>query len=70
VTAQFIKAVGLETLQLEREFNQLAGFTEIDDELPAFFQTEPLPPTNKKTRLTSTEVNAHYNKLLQGEISI
>ena len=44
-------------LRLEAEFNRQAGFTEADDELPAFFHKEPLAPTNKAARLYSAEVN-------------
>ncbi len=38
--------LGRETLKLEREFNQAAGFTRADDRLPEWMTTEPLTPTN------------------------
>jgi aldehyde:ferredoxin oxidoreductase len=60
----FFKALGLETLRLEREFNRAAGFTEKDDELPEFFYAEPLPPTNKAARHHSAEVNRSLSELL------
>ncbi len=56
VDEAFIVEIGRETLRLEAEFNRQAGFTASDDELPAFFMSEELPPTNKTARLTADEV--------------
>ncbi len=53
----FLFEMGRETLRLEKAFNDAAGFGEADDELPAFFYTEPLAPTGKRARLHSDEVN-------------
>ena len=53
----FFARLGLETLELEIQFNEQAGFTEPDDELPAFFYDNPLPPTDKTARHHSAEVN-------------
>ncbi len=53
----FFKQLGVETLELENQFNKAAGFTEADDELPAFFYDEALPPSNKAARWHSKEVN-------------
>ncbi len=52
-----IRELGAEALRLEKAFNRLAGFTEADDELPAFFHAEALPPSGKTARLNSAEVN-------------
>ncbi len=60
----FIAALGRETLRLEWEFNRQAGFTEADDELPAFFYDEPLAPSDKVARHRSAEVNLHLRELL------
>ena len=49
---------------MERQFNQAAGFTEKDDELPDFFYNEPLAPTNKAARHRSAEVNKSLRELL------
>ena len=38
--------LGEDALQVEREFNQAAGFTAADDRLPEWLTIEPLPPTN------------------------
>ena len=56
-SAQDVLDIGHEVLRLEKEFNVLAGFTEEDDELPAFFVEEQLPPFNATARLHSAEVN-------------
>lgn len=60
----FLEEYGLETLKMEWEFNKLAGFTEEDDELPAFFYDEGLLPKGKKARHHSKEVNAKMRDLL------
>jgi aldehyde:ferredoxin oxidoreductase len=59
----FFSALGRETLKLEREFNRRAGFTEQDDELPAFFYTEPLAPTNHIARFHGRDVHGMYERL-------
>jgi aldehyde:ferredoxin oxidoreductase len=64
ITPEFIRNIGLETLKLEREFNRQAGFTDEDDELPDFFTLEALPPTGKKARLKSAEVNKYMNRFI------
>jgi len=38
--------LGKETLEMEREFNRLAGFTQADDRLPEWMYSEPVPPNN------------------------
>jgi len=62
-TKDFFEALGRETLRLEREFNKRAGFTEKDDELPAFFYSEPIPPTNHVARFHAADVHAMYDRL-------
>ena len=63
----FIEALGREALQMEWEFNRQAGFTEEDDELPAFFYGETLAPSGKTARHHSAEVNRHLRALLGGD---
>jgi aldehyde:ferredoxin oxidoreductase len=63
LTKEFFEALGRETLRLEREFNRQAGFTERDDELPAFFYEEPLPPTNHVARFHARDVHRIYERL-------
>jgi aldehyde:ferredoxin oxidoreductase len=60
----FMKTLGMEALKMEWEFNKAAGFTEKDDELPQFFYTEPLAPTNRTARHHSAEVNRSLRELL------
>ncbi len=60
----FFKALGRETLEMEWQFNRDAGFTEEDDEMPAFFLEEELAPSNKIQRHRSAEVNEILRKLL------
>jgi aldehyde:ferredoxin oxidoreductase len=42
--ADILQVLGRETLKLEREFNQRAGFTKADDRLPEWLTKEALPP--------------------------
>ena len=63
LTADFFEQLGRDTLYYEREFNRMAGFTATDDELPAFFYNESLPPTNQTARFHGDEVHAIYDDL-------
>jgi aldehyde:ferredoxin oxidoreductase len=63
LTKEWFAALGRETLRLEREFNRRAGFTAKDDELPAFFYTEALPPTNHVARFHGADVHDMYERL-------
>jgi len=59
----FFEKLGQDTLRLEKEFNRRAGFTVKDDELPAFFYQEPLPPTNLVARFHAADVHGVYDSL-------
>ena len=63
LSEEFFEALGRETLRLEWEFNRQAGFTEKDDELPAFFYEEPLPPTDRVARFHAEDVHGMYERL-------
>ncbi len=65
LAATFIDDLGRETLLLEIEFNEKAGFTEEDDKLPQFFWDEELPPTGKKARHPGAEINRFQRGWLQ-----
>ena len=52
----FFEHLGREVLRLEHEFNRRAGFTTQDDELPAFFYKEPVPPTDHTARFHASDV--------------
>ena len=60
----FMQNLGREALKMEWEFNKAAGFTEKDDELPAFFYGEALAPTGKTARHRTAEVNKRLRELL------
>jgi aldehyde:ferredoxin oxidoreductase len=63
LTKDFFPALGREALRLEAEFNRRAGFTAKDDELPEFFYTEALPPTNHVARFHGADVHDMYERL-------
>jgi aldehyde:ferredoxin oxidoreductase len=63
LTKDFFEALGRDALRLEWEFNKRAGFTEKDDELPEFFYSEPLPPTNHVARFHAADVHGMYERL-------
>ena len=65
----FFHELGRETLQLEAKFNQDAGFTEADDELPDFFYEEALEPSNKVARFHAAEVNASVRRWWQQHVA-
>ena len=70
VSPEDVREIGCEALRLEAEFNRKAGFTEAQDELPDFFHSEPLPPTNRSARLHADEVNTYMRRLLAGEVEV
>jgi aldehyde:ferredoxin oxidoreductase len=59
----FLEKMGRDTLKMELEFNRAAGFTVADDELPEFFYTEPLPPSNQVARFHAEDVKDIYDRL-------
>jgi len=63
LTPAFFADLGRETLLLEKEFNQLAGFTSEDNELPHFFYEQALAPTNQTARFHHQDVATIYDSL-------
>src|SRR3989441_286966 len=63
LTKDFFEALGRDALRFEKEFNRQADFTEKDDELPEFFYTEPIPPTNHVARFHGPDVHRMYEQL-------
>ncbi len=64
LTPSFFTKLGRATLKLEHEFNKAAGFTDADNELPAFFYDEQLPPSNHAARFHSQDVRHIYDELI------
>ena len=52
----FYRQLGVETLHLENQFNEQAGFEVHDDDLPDFFYEEALDPTDSLARFHGPEV--------------
>ncbi|NCD26793.1 MAG: aldehyde ferredoxin oxidoreductase [Deltaproteobacteria bacterium] len=48
--------IGVNCLKDELDFNRRAGFTDVDDQLPRFFQDETLPPHNVGWNFTAAEL--------------
>lgn len=63
IKPDFFYNLGRETLVLEREFNIAAGFSDGDDDLPAFFYDEALAPTNQTARFKGKEVHNIYDRM-------
>ncbi|MDH3230175.1 MAG: aldehyde ferredoxin oxidoreductase [Alphaproteobacteria bacterium] len=62
---EFFAQLGRETLELEAQFNEQAGFTREDDELPAFFREEELPPSGKTARHRVDEIHRFRSAWLE-----
>lgn len=57
VPTDIIQMLGKSALQMEREFNRLAGFTPEDDRLPKWMCREPLPPTGAVFDVTDEDLD-------------
>ena len=53
----FYEDLGRQTLVHEAKFNRDAGFSEADDDLPEFFYSEALPPSDRAGRFRTADVN-------------
>jgi aldehyde:ferredoxin oxidoreductase len=61
LTADDVTKLGKYILNTEHDFNLRAGFTNLDDRLPDFFYTEPLPPHNVVFDFTGEEIDSFWN---------
>ena len=59
----FFQQLGRKALRRERQLNLAVGFTAADDELPAFFSTEPLAPPHRTAQLHGAEVHDIYARM-------
>lgn len=57
LTPAWLNDLGRRVIDLERAFNTAAGFTASDDRLPAFFGSEPLPPTGSVFDVPESEID-------------
>ena len=60
--AEFFQQLGRDTLNYERRFNEEAGFTAADDDLPGFFYDEPLAPTRRTARFHGQELKVAVDR--------
>ena len=65
LTPEFYTELGADVLRMEHEFNRQAGFDAGDDELPAFFYEDALPPTNQTARFHGGDVHDIFEGLAQ-----
>ncbi len=60
-TVADIDRVGMEILRQERQFNEMAGFTNAHDRLPEFMSDEPLPPLNEVNNIPETMLDSVFS---------
>jgi aldehyde:ferredoxin oxidoreductase len=63
LTADNLVEIGKQTLRDENIFNSKAEFSRIWDPYPAFYRTEPLPPTDRVFDVEDSELNDIWNRL-------
>ncbi len=56
-----LQVLGRATLQIEREFNRRAGFTNAHDRLPEWLTREPLPPTGAVFDVAEEDLDKLFN---------
>lgn len=61
LTGDDVTNLGKHILRVEHQFNIEAGFTNKDDRLPAFFNTEPVAPHNAIWDFTDAEIDEFWN---------
>ena len=61
LTAEDVDKLGEDVLKTEIAFNKAAGFTNIHNNLPEFFEYEPLPPHNVVWDFTQEEIDQVQN---------
>jgi aldehyde:ferredoxin oxidoreductase len=61
LTADDVTNLGKSILKTEHAFNMAAGFTNLDDRLPEFFELEPIPPHNAVWDFTGEEIDTFWN---------
>jgi aldehyde:ferredoxin oxidoreductase len=62
VPDNYLQALGKETIKMEREWNQRAGFTKAHDRLPEWMTREPVAPTNAVFDVPDEEIDTIFDK--------
>ena len=60
---EVLQDLGRQTLQMERAFNRLAGFTPADDRIPEWMRHEPLPPHNTVFDVPDSDLDTVFDTL-------
>ncbi|HID31025.1 MAG TPA: aldehyde ferredoxin oxidoreductase, partial [Desulfobacterales bacterium] len=61
LTTDDVTNLGMSILKTEHAFNMAAGFTNLDDRLPEFFEMEPIAPHNVVWDFTGEEIDAFWD---------
>ena len=61
LTADDVTNLGISILKTEHAFNKAAGFTNLDDRLPEFFEVEPISPHNAVWDFSGEEIDTFWN---------
>jgi aldehyde:ferredoxin oxidoreductase len=61
LTGDDVTNLGMSILKTEKGFNEAAGFTNLDDRLPEFFNEEPLPPHNVVWDISGEQIDTFWN---------
>ncbi len=60
--ADWLNQLGRRVIDVERAFNQAAGFTAADDRLPDYFSQEPLPPTGSVFDVPAADMDRMWDE--------
>jgi aldehyde:ferredoxin oxidoreductase len=61
IDENYLSELGKKTIDLEREFNRLAGFTPADDRLPEWMTREKLPPNDAVFDVPERELDSIFD---------
>ncbi|MEA3546336.1 MAG: aldehyde ferredoxin oxidoreductase C-terminal domain-containing protein [Thermodesulfobacteriota bacterium] len=61
LTTDDVTSLGMTILKTEHAFNMAAGFTNLDDRLPEFFELEPIAPHNVVWDFSGEEIDAFWD---------
>ncbi|MFO7792672.1 MAG: aldehyde ferredoxin oxidoreductase C-terminal domain-containing protein [Candidatus Saliniplasma sp.] len=61
-SADEVMEMGMDILEMEREFNKKAGFSDEDDRIPEFMKEEELPPLNEKFDVSDEELDKVFGE--------